>query len=160
MRLRTSRPTLNENESSEEVAADPNATPPVVSGFPGLVEVGTVVGDASAGVTANDGDTLIYSLVGEQADVFEIDEDSGIIKVGEDGISDTTGGPDDDPATDDEDAKYTRSSTDNGKLVDDTDEFSDITYTFQVKVTDGISANDKYIDAKVTLEVKRAFVED
>ena len=78
--------TLNENESSVEVAANPDAVPPVVA-VSGLVKAGTVVGDASAGVTANDGDSLIYSPQGEQASVFVIDASTGIIKVGTAGIS-------------------------------------------------------------------------
>ena len=73
--------TLNENESSVEVVANPDAVPPVVA-VSGLVKAGTVVGDASAGVTANDGDSLIYSRQGEQASVFVIDSSTGIIKVG------------------------------------------------------------------------------
>ena len=73
-----------------------------------------------------------------------------MITVGDADISASTGGPDDDPATEDADAKYTRS--DGGELVDDTDEFSDITYTFQVMVSDGISANNQYITATVTVD--------
>ena len=115
----------------------------------GLVSAGTTVGDASAGVVENDGDDLAYTLMG--TDVFAIDPATGMITVGEAAISDSTGGPDDDPETDDADAKYTRS--DDGELVDDTDEFSDITYTFQVMVSDGISANNQYITATVTVDV-------
>ena len=65
-----------------------------------------------------------------------------MITVGSAGIAASTGGPDDDPDTDDEDAPYAR--TDNGALADETAKFSDITYTFRVKVSDGVSANDKY----------------
>ena len=90
----------------------------------GLVASGTDVGDASEGVAANDGDTLIYTL--QDTSVFDI-SDAGMITVAS-GISDSAGGPDDDPDTDDADAKYTRS--DGGVLADDTDEFSDIAYTF------------------------------
>ena len=116
-----------------------------------LVKADTVVGDASAGVNANDGDSLKYTPQGNGASVFKIDEATGMITVGSDGISASTGGPDDDPATEDADAKYTRS--DGGELVDDTYEFSDITYTFMVMVSDGISANNQYITATVTVDV-------
>ena len=109
-----------------------------------LVKADTEVGDASEGVDANDGDSLKYTPQGNGASVFEIDEATGMITVGSDGISASTGGPDD------EDAKYTRS--DSGELVDDTDEFSDITYTFRVMVSDGISANNQYISATVTVD--------
>ena len=54
----------------------------------GLVKAGTDVGDASEGVSPNDGDDLAYSLVGADG-VFVIDEDTGMIKVGSDGISDS-----------------------------------------------------------------------
>ena len=116
----------------------------------GLVKADTEVGDASADVTSPDGDSLTYTTQGNGASVFDID-DAGMITVGSDGISASAGGPDDDPDTDDEDAKYTRS--DNGVLADDTAKFSDITYTFQIKVSDGVSANDKYISATVTVDV-------
>ena len=113
----------------------------------GLVASGTDVGDASENVAANDGDTLIYTL--QDTSVFDI-SDAGMITVAS-GISDSAGGPDDDPDTDDADAKYTRS--DGGVLADDTDEFSDIAYTFKVMVSDGISANNQYIDATVNVDV-------
>ena len=119
-------------------------------GGEGLVSSGTEVGDASVGVAANDGDDLTYTLQGSGASVFAI-SDAGMITVGLDGIADSAGGPDDDPDTDDADAKYTRS--DGGVLADDTDEFSDITYTFKVMVSDGISANNQYITATVTVDV-------
>ena len=115
-----------------------------------LVRARTDVGDASAGVSANDGDDLAYSPMGGVASVFEI-SDAGMITVGSAGIADSAGGPDDDPATEDADAKYTRS--DGGLLADAADEFSDITYTFQVIVSDGISANNQYITAIVTVDV-------
>ena len=54
----------------------------------GLVMAGSDVGDASAGVSANDGDDLAYTLVGAD-DVFVIDKDTGMITVGSDGISDS-----------------------------------------------------------------------
>ena len=73
-----------------------------------------------------------------------------MITVDSAGIAASTGGPDDDPETDDADAKYIRS--DNGALVDDTDEFSDITYSFRIMVSDGISANNQYIIAIVTVD--------
>ena len=142
--------TIKENEPGIDVVAA--AGPPAVERVAGLVKPDTVVGNASVGVVANDGDSLTYLPSGSGASVFAIDSSTGMITVGAAGILDTTGGPDDDPATDDEDTKYER-GTDNGVLVDDTDEFSDITYTFKVKVTDGISANDKYIDATVTVDV-------
>ena len=117
-------------------------------GDAGLVSADTAVHDASAGVDSNDGDTLTYTLRG--TDVFAIDPATGMITVGDADISASTGGPDDDPETDDADAKYIRG--DDGELVDDTDEFSDITYTFQVMVSDGISANNQYITATVTVD--------
>ena len=112
-----------------------------------LVSAGKAVGDASDGVSANDGDTLTYTLPGTS--VFDI-SDAGMITAAS-GISDSAGGPDDDPDTDDADAKYTRS--DGGVLADDTDEFSDIAYTFTIMVSDGISANNQYIDATVDVDV-------
>ena len=119
----------------------------------GLVMADTDVGDASEGVAPNDSDDLTYTLQGSGASVFAI-SDAGMITVGLDGIADSAGGPDDDPATEDADAKYTRS--DNGVLVDDTDEFSDITYTFNVMVSDGVSANNQYIWATVTVDVNES----
>ena len=83
----------------------------------GLVKAGTDVGDASAGVSANDGDSLTYTLVGADG-VFDIDADSGMITV-DSGISD-----------DDE-----------------------ISYTFKVMVSDGVSANNQYIAATVDIDV-------
>ena len=144
--------TLDENEPGVETAADPAASPPAVR-IAGLVKPGTPVGDASVGVTSNDNDSLTYSLDSDGDSIFDIDEKTGMVKVGRLGISDTGGGPDDDPDTDDEDAEYSRSGIDFGKLDDDEDEFSTITYTFKIKVTDGVSANDQSIDATVTLKV-------
>ena len=86
---------------------------------------------------------LTYSLPDTR--VFKIN-DAGMITVAA-GISDSTGGP----TEADEDAKYTRS--DGGVLAYDTDEFSDITYTFTIMVSDGISANNQYISATVTVDV-------
>ena len=83
-----------------------------------LVSPDTEVGDASAGVSANDGDDLAYSLVGADG-VFDIDEDTGMITVASDGISDS----------------------------------DDISYTFMVMVSDGISANNQYIIATVDIDV-------
>ncbi len=145
--------TVKENEPRVEVAADPAATPPV-TGVPGLVKAGTEVGDASAGVTNPDNDTLAYSITGAGAAMFAIDEDSGMITVGDAGISDSTGGPTDDDA----DAKYARPANDGGTLVDDTDKYSDITYEFNITVSDGISANDKTIAATVTVDVNEQAV--
>ncbi len=138
--------TVPENVSGKDVDADTTATPPVVA-VAGLVSPGTEVGDASTGVSANDGDSLKYYLSGTGAGVFAINEDTGMITVGTAGISDSDGGPTDD----DPDATYTRS--DNGVLADDTDEFSDVTYTFNIRVSDGISANDKSIAATVRVDV-------
>ena len=88
----------------------------------GLVMGGSEVGDASAGVEANDGDSLTYTLVGADECVFDIDADSGMITVGSDGISDS------DP----------------------------ITYTFKIMVSDGVSANNQYISATVTVDVNES----
>ena len=109
----------------------------------GLVVSGTNVGDASEGVAANDGDTLIYTL--PDTSVFDIN-DAGMITVAA-GISDSTGGPTEADAV----VKYTRS--DGGVLANDTYEFSDITYTFTIMVSDGISANNQYISATVDIDV-------
>ena len=136
---------LNENEPSDDVAAADG--PPVVEAVPGLVEAETEVGDASVGVDANDGDSLTYSLDDDGDTIFDIDASTGMITVGDDGISDTTGGPTEDDAT----AVYERG--DFGELVDDTDKYSDITYSFDITVSDGISANDKTISATVTVDV-------
>ena len=93
----------------------------------GLVEAGTPVGDASAGVEANDGDSLEYSLMGDMASVFTIDLSRGTISVGSADISDTGDG---------------------GKMLDN----EDFEYVFQVKVSDGITANNQYITATVTVD--------
>ena len=87
----------------------------------GLVSAGTSVGDASAGVSANDSDTLAYSLMGADASMFSIDSASGMISVGADGIGDSADG-------------------------------GDVTYTFQVMVSDGITANNQYISATVVVD--------
>ena len=84
----------------------------------GLVMADTEVGDAGAGVEANDGDSLTYTLVGAD-DVFDIDEATGMITVGSDGISDSDA----------------------------------VSYSFQIMVSDGISANNQYIDATVDIDV-------
>ena len=84
----------------------------------GLVMAGSEVGDASAGVEANDGDSLTYTLVGDGASGFEINEDTGMITVGSAGISDS----------------------------------DEISYTFKVMVSDGVSANNQYIDATVDID--------
>ena len=47
-----------------------------------LVDAGTEVGDASAGVSANDSDTLTYALAGAGASHFQINSSSGMITVG------------------------------------------------------------------------------
>ena len=117
----------------------------------GLVKADTEVGDVSADVTSNDGDSLKYTLHGNGASVFDIDEATGMITVDSAGIAASTGGP----TEDDEDAPYAR--TDNGAF-DKTAKFSDITYTFRVKVSDGVSANDKYISVTVTVDVNEPTV--
>ena len=90
----------------------------------GLVEAGTAVGDASAGVSANDGDDLTYSIVGDESGLFVIDSSSGMVSVGSADI------PDSDTSADG----------------------TDVDYDFQVKVSDGITANDRYIAATVTVD--------
>ena len=99
----------------------------------GLVSKDTPIGDASAGVSSNDGDTLKYSPVGGAASAFAIDSSSGMITVGAGGIAD--------PADD-----GTRS--DGGVTNAD----GDVTYNFQVMVSDGITANNEYISATVTVD--------
>ena len=86
-----------------------------------LVSSGTDVGDASAGVEANDGDSLTYTLVGDAASGFEI-SDAGMITVGSAGISDSDA----------------------------------VSYEFQVMVSDGVSANNQYIDATVDIDVNES----
>ncbi len=97
----------------------------------GLVMADTKVGDASADVEANDGDLLEYSLMG--TNVFVIHRRSGMISVRSAGISD---------------------SGDGGNMLDN----GDVEYTFHVKVSDGISANNQYISATVTVDVNDATV--
>ena len=86
-----------------------------------LVSGGTEVGDASEGVSANDGDVLTYSLVGDDADDFVIDPDDGMIMVDGDGIADSADG-------------------------------GDRTFSFQIMVSDGITANNRNIDATVMVD--------
>ena len=85
-----------------------------------------------------------------------------MVSVGTAGISDSsvqddTGLEEDDALTADVDetvAVYERS--DGGKFgtaTETTDKYADVTYTFKIKVSDGISANDRYIDATVTVDV-------
>ena len=83
--------TIKENEPSAEVA--PDLGPPVVAAVPGNgVRPGAAVGDASAGVDANDGDSLTYSVVlGDvKAGLFVIDRSTGMVSVGTGGISDSS----------------------------------------------------------------------
>ena len=96
---------------------------------------------------------MTYSLVGYADGVFEINDATGMITVAAGDIADSTGGP----TEADADAKYTRS--DGGLLADAADEFSDITYTFQVMVSDGISANNQYITATVDGGCERAYAD-
>ena len=88
----------------------------------GLVEAVTPVGDASEGVSANDGDSLRYSLEGAGASVFDIiNPYTGMITVGSAGIADSADG-------------------------------GDVTFEFEIIVSDGISANNQSIDATVTVD--------
>ena len=82
----------------------------------GLVDGGTVVGDASDGVSNPDDDTLTYEIVQDDTP-FVINGASGEVTVGDDGIGDTT----------------------------------DLVYNFDIKVSDGVTANDKTIAATVTV---------
>ena len=59
-----------------------------------LVDAGTAVGDASAGVSANDGDTLAYSLSGGDSAMYSIDGSSGMISVGSADIAEAADGSD------------------------------------------------------------------
>ena len=86
-----------------------------------LVDANSAVGDASAGVSANDGDDLAYTLVGDAASGFEI-SDAGMITVGSAGISDS----------------------------------DELSYAFKVMVSDGVSANNQYIDATVDIVVNES----
>ena len=92
-----------------------------------LVNAGAAVGDASAGVSANDGDNLTYSLDADGDAVFDIDSSSGAITVGDAITNDAPGG------------------TVNAD--------GDVVYNFYVKVSDGITANNLYISATVTVDV-------
>ena len=87
----------------------------------GLLSANTEIGDASAGVSSNDGDTLEYSLMGDDSSVFAIDSSSGMITVGADGIADSADG-------------------------------GDVTYSFRIKVSDGVTANNQYISATVMVD--------
>ncbi len=89
----------------------------------GLLKAGTLIGDAKVGVRANDGDVLTYTLVGGDSDLFMLDDDN-MIKVGPADIPDTA-------------------SSGDG---------TDKDYNFQIKVSDGITANDELIDATVTVD--------
>ena len=137
--------TVKENVEGVDAPDDPDTT--ATDPKPGLVSAGTAVGDASDGVTNPDNDSLTYSIT--TSSVFKIDSSSGEVTVGGNGISDTMGGP----TETDEEAKYTRPLTDGGKLVDETDKYSDITYEFDIKVSDGVSANEQIIKATVTVDV-------
>ena len=141
----TFKKTIKENVEGVDAPDDPDTT--ATDPKPGLVSAGTAVGDASYGVTNPDNDSLVYSIT--TSTVFEIDPSTGMVTVGDAGISDTGGGP---TETDDE-AEYTRSGTDSGELVEPTKQYSDITYEFDIKVSDGVSANDKIIKATVTVNV-------
>ena len=91
-----------------------------------LVDAGTAVGDASADVSASDGDTLTYSLDDAGDAVFDIDSSSGAITVG-DAITDDAPG---------------------GTVNSD----GDVVYNFLITVSDGITANDRDISATVTVD--------
>ena len=105
--------TVKENVEGIERAANDRHTPANVA-VHGLVSAGTAVGDASDGVTNPDNDKLAYSMA--LATVFEIDEETGAVTVGDGGIFDTGGGP----TENDEEAKYARPVGDGGKLEDPT----------------------------------------
>ena len=90
----------------------------------GLVSAGTSVGDASALINNPDNDKLTYELVAEDSGFFVIDKDTGMVSVGAANIPDSA------------------SSADG----------TDVEYTFQIKVSDGITANDRVIDATVTVD--------
>ena len=137
--------TVKEDVTGVDAPDDPETT--AVDPKPGLVIADASADNASVGVTNPDNDPLTYSIT--TPSVFKIDSSTGAVTVGDDGISDTVGGP----TETDEEAKYTRPLTDGGKLVDDTDKYSDITYEFDIKVSDGVSANDQIIKATVTVDV-------
>ena len=90
----------------------------------GLVSAETPVGDASALIENPDNDKLTYELVAEDSGLFVIDEDTGMVSVGDTNIPDSA------------------SSADG----------TDVVYTFQIKVSDGVTANDREIDATVTVD--------
>ena len=89
----------------------------------GLLKAGTLIGDASAGVSANDGDVLTYELVGGDSDLFMLYDDNKI-KVGAADIADTA-------------------SSGDG---------TDVDYNFMITVSDGITANNRDISATVTVD--------
>ena len=115
-----------------------------------LMEAGAEVGDASVGVDSGDGDTLSYSLSGEDASQFAVDSD-GMVTV-KAKILDTE---DDDAESTDDLAKYKRPTSDGGKLADVTDKYSKITYEFNIVVSDGVSANNQSIEATVVIVPNR-----
>ena len=138
---------VKENVEGVDAPDDPDTT--ATDPKPGLVSADTSVGDASDGVTNPDNDTLTYSIITTPS-VFKIDPSTGAVTVGDDGISDTTG---DGPTEADPDGTYGRPQGDGGKLKDETDKYSDIVYEFDIKVSDGVSANDQIIKATVTVDV-------
>ncbi|MDE2687655.1 MAG: cadherin domain-containing protein [Chloroflexota bacterium] len=99
----------------------------------GLISAGATVGDASYGVSANDSDVLTYSLDSAGDAVFDINSSNGMITV-EGAIADTAAGG-------------TRS--DSGTVNDD----GDVVYTFNIMVSDGVTANQQTIPATVTVDV-------
>ncbi|MYC08377.1 MAG: cadherin repeat domain-containing protein [Chloroflexi bacterium] len=99
----------------------------------GLISAGAEVGDASYGVSANDSDVLTYSLDSAGDAVFDINSGNGMVTV-EGAIADTA-------------ADFTRS--DSGTVNDD----GDVVYTFNIMVSDGVTANQQTIPATVTVDV-------
>ena len=116
-----------------------------------LMKAGAEVGDASVGVDSGDGDTLSYSLSGDDAGQFDVDSD-GMVTV-KTKILDTE---DDDAESTDDLAKYKRPTSDGGKLADVTDKYSSITYEFNIVVSDGVSANNQSIEATVVVVPNRS----
>lgn len=90
----------------------------------GLVSAKTAVGDAKALIENADNDTLTFKIVGDDSGLFVIDEDTGMVSVGDADIPDS---------------EFSADGT-------------DVPYTFQIKVSDGVTANDQLIDATVTVD--------
>ena len=126
-----------------------------------ILDVGDVIADVSSLVT--DTDVLTYSIsdTDEDANNFEVGSD-GVVKVARAIVDNAEAPPaadaeEDDPPTymrgDATPADTTNVVDDGGELVDDSNEFSDLTYEFTVNVSDGNAASSHDIDVTLTVDV-------